>query len=186
MGEGASHQGALHEAFNMAMLWKLPVIFIIENNGYAMGTSVARSSNVHEFYKLGAAYNMPSFQVDGMQCETVHEAIESAVANARKGDGPTLLEMKTYRYKGHSMSDASTYRTKDEVDEYKLKDPIESVLTTIKNNKWASVSELEAIENRVKDIVTESVKFGEDSPYPTVDELYKDVYAQTDYPFIKE
>ena len=186
MGEGASHQGALHEAFNMAMLWKLPVIFIIENNGYAMGTSVERSSNVHEFYKLGSAYEMPSFQVDGMQCETVHEAIESAVARARKGDGPTLLEMKTYRYKGHSMSDASTYRTKDEVEEYKLKDPIESVLLTIKNNKWASDAELEAIEKRVKDMVMESVKFGEESPYPTVDELYKDVYTQTDYPFIRE
>lgn len=186
MGEGASHQGALHEAFNMAMLWKLPVIFIIENNGYAMGTSVERSSNVHEFYKLGSAYEMPSFQVDGMHCETVHEAVESAVARARKGDGPTLLEMKTYRYKGHSMSDASTYRTKDEVAEYKLKDPIESVLAVIKKNKWASDSELEATEKRVKDIVAESVKFGEDSPYPEVDELYKDVYTQEDYPFIKE
>lgn len=186
MGEGASHQGALHEAFNMAMLWKLPVIFIIENNGYAMGTSVERSSNVHEFYKLGAAYEMPSFQIDGMHCETVHEAVELAVARARKGDGPTLLEMKTYRYKGHSMSDASTYRTKDEVEEYKLKDPIEGVLAVIKNSKWASADDLEAIEKRVKDIVTESVKFGEESPYPTVDELYKDVYTQEDYPFIKE
>lgn len=186
MGEGASHQGALHEAFNMAMLWKLPVIFIIENNGYAMGTSVERSSNVHEFYKLGAAYEMPSFQIDGMHCETVHEAVELAVARARKGDGPTLLEMKTYRYKGHSMSDASTYRTKVEVEEYKLKDPIESVLLHIKNNKWASADELDAIEKRVKDSVAESVKFGEESPYPTVDELYKDVYVQEDYPFIKE
>lgn len=186
MGEGASHQGALHEAFNMAMLWKLPVIFIIENNGYAMGTSVERSSNVHEFYKLGAAYEMPSFQIDGMHCETVHEAVELAVDRARKGDGPTLLEMKTYRYKGHSMSDASTYRTKDEVEEYKLKDPIEGVLAVIKNSKWASADDLEAIEKRVKDIVAESVKFGEESPYPTVDELYKDVYTQEDYPFIKE
>ena len=142
--------------------------------------------NVHDFYKLGSAYDMPSFQVDGMHCETVHEAIESAVANARKGNGPTLLEMKTYRFKGHSMSDASTYRTKVEVEEYKLKDPIESVLLTIKNNKWATPTELEEIEKRVKDIVAESVKFGEDSPYPTVDELYKDVYTQEDYPFIKE
>lgn len=186
MGEGASHQGALHEAFNMAMLWKLPVIFIIENNGYAMGTSVERSSNVHDFYKLGSAYEMPSFQVDGMQCEMVHEAVESAVVRARKGDGPTLLEMKTYRYKGHSMSDASTYRTKVEVEEYKLKDPIESVLLTIKNNKWLTDADIEAIEKRIKDTVAESVKFGEESPYPTVDELYKDVYTQEDYPFIKE
>lgn len=186
MGDGAVRQGSLHETFNMAMLWKLPVIFIIENNNYAMGTSVERTSNVHDLYKLGLAYDMPSFQVDGMKCETVHEAIESAVARARKGDGPTLLEMKTYRYKGHSMSDAQTYRTKDEVKEYQAQDPIENVLATIKKNKWASDTDIEAIEKKVEDIVAESVKFGEDSPYPTADELYKDVYSQTDYPYIIE
>jgi pyruvate dehydrogenase E1 component alpha subunit len=186
MGDGAVRQGALHETFNMAMLWKLPVIFIIENNSYAMGTSVERTSNVHELYKIGLSYDMPSFAVDGMRCEAVHNAIESAVARARKGDGPTLLEMKTYRYKGHSMSDAQTYRTKDEVAEYKLQDPIEQVLATIKTNKWATESDLEAVEKRVDDIVAESVKFGEESPYPTVDELYKDVYMQEDYPYIIE
>ena len=186
MGEGAAHQGALHEAFNMAMFWKLPVIFIIENNGYAMGTSVERSSNVHDFYKLGSAYDMPSFQVDGMSCEAVHLAIDSAVTNARKGNGPTLLEMKTYRYKGHSMSDASTYRTKDEVEAYKQKDPIENVLNTIKKNKWLTAEELDEIKKRVTAIVAESVKFGEESPYPLPEELYQDVYEQTDYPFIKE
>jgi pyruvate dehydrogenase E1 component alpha subunit len=186
MGDGAVRQGALHEAFNMAMLWKLPVIFIIENNHYAMGTSVERTSNVHDLYKIGLSYEMPSYQVDGMNCEPVHEAIELAAARARKGDGPTLLEMKTYRYKGHSMSDAQTYRTKDEVEEYKHKDPIESVLTIIKNNKWLNDADIEVIEKRVDDIVAESVKFGEDSPYPTVDELYKDVYTQTDYPYIIE
>src|ERR1035437_9486657 len=186
MGDGAVRQGALHETFNMAMFWKLPVIFIIENNYYAMGTSVERTSNVHNLYKLGLAYDMSSFAVDGMTCEAVHEAIESAVARARKGDGPTLLEMETYRYKGHSMSDAQTYRTKEEVKEHQTQDPIQKVLTTIKNNKWLSDTDIEAIEKRVDDIVAESVKFGEDSPYPTVDELYKDVYTQTDYPFIKE
>ncbi len=186
MGDGAVRQGALHETFNMAMLWKLPVIFIIENNNYAMGTSVERTSNVHELYKIGASYEMPSFAVDGMKCEDVHNAIEAAVDRARKGDGPTLLEMKTYRYKGHSMSDAQTYRTKDEVAEYKLKDPIELVLTTIKNNKWANEADLEAIEKRVEDVVDESVKFAEESPYPPVDELYKDVYTQVDYPYIME
>jgi len=186
MGDGAVRQGALHEAFNMAMLWKLPVIFIIENNNYAMGTSVERTSNVHDLWKLGLAYDMPSKPVDGMTCEAVHEAIEEAVARARKGDGPTLLEMKTYRYKGHSMSDAQTYRTKDEVKEYQAQDPIEKVLATIKKNKWLSDKEIEAIEQKVDDIVAESVKFGEESPYPTPDELYKDVYVQDDYPYIVE
>ncbi|HET8962435.1 MAG TPA: pyruvate dehydrogenase (acetyl-transferring) E1 component subunit alpha [Chitinophagales bacterium] len=186
MGDGAVRQGALHETFNMAMLWKLPVIFIIENNNYAMGTSVERTSNVLELYKIGLGYEMPSYAVDGMRCESVHEAIESAVARARKGDGPTLLEMKTYRYKGHSMSDAQTYRTKEEVAEYKLQDPIEQVLSTIKNNKWASDADLETIEKRVEEVVSESVKFAEESPFPTVDELYKDVYTQEDYPFIME
>ncbi|MCE9538653.1 MAG: pyruvate dehydrogenase (acetyl-transferring) E1 component subunit alpha, partial [Bacteroidetes bacterium] len=186
MGDGAVRQGALHEAFNMAMFWKLPVIFIIENNYYAMGTSVERTSNVHNLYKIGLAYDMPSFPVDGMTCEAVHEAVETAVARARRGDGPTLLEMETYRYKGHSMSDAQTYRTKEEVKEYQTQDPIEKVLVTIKKNNWLSEADIEVIEKRVESIVAESVKFGEDSPYPTVDELYKDVYTQTDYPYIIE
>ena len=184
MGDGAVRQGALHEAFNMAMLWKLPVIFIIENNNYAMGTSVERTSNVHELYKIGSSYEMPSKAVDGMTCEAVHEAIEEAVTRARKGDGPTLLEMKTYRYKGHSMSDAQTYRTKDEVKGYQAQDPIEKVLNTIKKNNWATEADIEAIEKKVDDIVAESVQFGEESPYPTPDELYKDVYDQADYPYI--
>ena len=184
MGDGAVRQGALHEAFNMAMLWKLPVIFIIENNNYAMGTSVERTSNVHDLWKLGLSYEMPAYPVDGMTCEAVHEAIEEAVARARKGDGPTLLEMKTYRYKGHSMSDAQSYRTKDEVKEYQAQDPIEKVLATIRKNNWMSETDIEAAEQKVEDIVNESVKFGEDSPYPTPDELYKDVYTQTDYPYI--
>jgi pyruvate dehydrogenase E1 component alpha subunit len=186
MGDGAVRQGALHEAFNMAMLWKLPVIFIIENNNYAMGTSVERTSNVHDLYKIGISYDMPSKAVDGMTCETVHEAIEEAAVRARKGDGPTLLEMKTYRYKGHSMSDAQTYRTKDEVKEYIAKDPIEKVLATIKKNKWMSDADIEAAEKKVEDIVNESVQFGEESPYPTADELFKDVYDQADYPYITD
>lgn len=184
MGDGAVRQGALHEAFNMAMLWKLPVIFIIENNNYAMGTSVERTSNVHDLYKIGLSYEMPSEAVDGMTCETVHDSIERAVARARKGEGPTLLEMKTYRYKGHSMSDAQTYRTKEEVKEYQAQDPIEKVLATIKKNKWLNDQQIEEVEQRVDAIVAESVQFGEESPYPTPDELYKDVYEQGDYPYI--
>ena len=151
-----------------------------------MGTSVERTSNVHDLYKIGLGYEMPSYQVDGMNCETVHEAVSVAVARARKGDGPSLLEMKTYRYKGHSMSDAATYRTKAEVEEFKHKDPIESVLATIKKNKYATDKELEAIEEKIKAQVEESVKFAEESPYPDPSELYKDVYVQEDYPYIKD
>ncbi len=186
MGDGAVRQGALHEAFNMAMTWKLPVIFIVENNMYAMGTSVERTSNVHELWKLGLAYDMPSKPVDGLTVEAVHEAIEEAVARARRGDGPTFLEMKTYRYKGHSMSDAQTYRTKDEVKEYQEQDPIQKVLSTLQNNKWISEKEIEVIDERVKAIVDESVKFAEESPYPDPSELFNDVYFDQGYPFIIE
>lgn len=186
MGDGAVRQGALHEAFNMAMLWKLPVVFIIENNNYAMGTSVQRTSNVHDLYKLGLSYEMPSFQVDGMRCEDVHEAIESAAERARKGEGPTLLEMKTYRYRGHSMSDPAKYRTKEEVDEYKSKDPIEQVLSTIMKNKWMTEADVEATEAKVKALVDESVQFAEESPFPEPHELYEDVYVQADYPYITD
>lgn len=186
MGDGAVRQGALHEAFNMAMNWKLPVIFVIENNHYAMGTSVERTSNVHDLWKLGLAYDMPSKPVDGMSPEAVHEAMEEAVARARKGDGPTLLEMKTYRYRGHSMSDPQTYRTKEEVEEYKSQDPIEKVLDVLKTNNWIGEKEIEAAEARVKAIVEESVVFAEESPFPDASELYKDVYTDADYPFIIE
>lgn len=186
MGDGAVRQGAFHETMNMAMAWKLPVVFIIENNQYAMGTSVERSSNVTELYELARAYEMPSFPADGMRCEAVHEAVASAVSNARKGNGPTLLEMKTYRYKGHSMSDPANYRTKDEVEEYKAKDPIEHTLDILKANKWITDAQVEATEKKIKDVVDDSVKFADESPYPDPSELYKDVYKQEDYPFIMD
>jgi pyruvate dehydrogenase E1 component alpha subunit len=186
MGDGAVRQGALHETFNMAMLWKLPVIFIIENNNYAMGTSVQRTSNVHDLYKIGLGYDMPSFQVDGMRCETVHEAIAEAADRARKGDGPTLLEMKTYRYRGHSMSDPAKYRTKEEVEEYKAQDPIEQAIVVLKDNGWIDDAGVEAMEAKIEAIVQESVKFAEESPFPEPEELYKDIYAEPDYPFIME
>lgn len=186
MGDGAIRQGAFHEALNMAMTWKLPVIFIIENNNYAMGTSVGRTSNVTDLYKLGQAFDMPSFPVDGMSPEAVHEAMESALERARKGDGPTLLEMNTYRYKGHSMSDPAKYRSKDEVETYKSKDPIEHCRNMILKNKWLSEDEIEAINNKVNDVVEESVRFAEESPYPDPTELFKDVYTQEDYPYIIE
>jgi len=185
MGDGAVRQGAFHEALNMAMTWKLPVIFIIENNNYAMGTSVERTSNVTHLYKLGSAFDMPSEPVDGMDPEAVHDAMEKAVERARKGNGPTLLEMETYRYKGHSMSDPAKYRTKEEVETYKSKDPIETSKAKLLAEKWATEKEIEAINKKVNDIVDESVKFADESPYPEPDELYKDVYSD-DYPYIVE
>lgn len=186
MGDGAVRQGAFHETFNLAMLWKLPVIFIIENNKYAMGTSVERTSNVHELYKLGLSYDMPSVQVDGMRCEDVHEVIEEAVARARKGDGPTLVEAVTYRYKGHSMSDPQKYRSKEEVEKYKDQDPILQVLDVIYKKKYATEKEIEAIEEKVKAIVEEAVEFAEESPFPEPEDLWKYAYLEENYPFIKE
>jgi pyruvate dehydrogenase E1 component alpha subunit len=183
-GDGAARQGMLHETFNLAMLWKLPVIFICENNNYAMGTSVERTSNVTDIYKLADAYEMPADMVDGMSPEAVHEAVARAVKRAREGGGPTLLEMKTYRYKGHSMSDPQKYRSKDEVEEYKEKDPIEHCKTVLLTEFGLAEADIEVINDRVKDIVEESVRFAEDSPWPSDDELLKDVYKQEDYPFI--
>jgi pyruvate dehydrogenase E1 component alpha subunit len=185
-GDGASRQGMLHETFNMAMLWKLPVIFICENNNYAMGTSIERTSNVLDIYKFADAYDMPGDSIDGMSPEAVHEAIERAARRARDGDGPTLIEMKTYRYRGHSMSDPGKYRSKDEVEEYKIKDPIEHVLKVIKEREYASEEEIETINAKVKAIVEESVEFAENSPWPDVSEVYKDIYTQEDYPFIMD
>lgn len=186
MGDGAVRQGAFHEAFNMAMLWKLPVVFIVENNAYAMGTSVERTSNVTDLYKLGSAYEMPSFPVDGMSVEDVHEAMQNAVEHARSGKGPVFLEMNTYRYRGHSMSDPAKYRTKEEVENYKAKDPIEMVRHTLIENKLATEAEIEAINEKINTIVEDSVTFAEESPYPDPSELYKDVYNQEDYPYIIE
>jgi pyruvate dehydrogenase E1 component alpha subunit len=184
MGDGAVRQGALHEAFNLAMLWKLPVIFAIENNGYAMGTSVKRSSNVTELYTLGESYDMPSEPVDAMNVEAVHEAVARAAERARAGEGPTLLELRTYRYKGHSMSDPQKYRSKEEVEEYKHRDPIESVRKSILDKKVATEKELEAINQKVNAQVEESVKFAEESNYPDPSEAMKDIYEQQDYPFV--
>jgi pyruvate dehydrogenase E1 component subunit alpha len=185
-GDGAARQGALHETFNMAMMWKLPVIFVVENNGYAMGTSVGRSSNVTKISTLGEAYNMPSESVDAMQCLPVHEAVERAAERARKGEGPTFLEMCTYRYKGHSMSDPAKYRTKEEVEAYKKLDPIETTLDTILKKKYATQQQVDEIIARVDKEIDDCVKFAEESPYPDDSELYKDIYTQQDYPYLME
>lgn len=186
LGDGAARQGSLYETFNMAMTWKLPVIFIIENNNYAMGTSVERTSNVTDLSKLGLSFEMPSASVDGMRPEAVADAISIAVERGRKGEGPTLLDIRTYRYKGHSMSDPQKYRTKEEVLDYQAQDPIEHVLDVIKTNKWLTEAQIKKIQDEVKAQIEESVTFAEESPYPTADELYKDVYMQEDYPYVKD
>jgi pyruvate dehydrogenase E1 component alpha subunit len=183
-GDGAARQGMLHEVFNLAMLWKLPVIFVCENNNYAMGTSVERTSNVIDIYKLADGYEMPADKLDGMSPEAVHEGIARAAKRAREGDGPTLLEMKTYRYKGHSVSDPQKYRSKDEVEEYKDQDPINKVSKTILENNYASAAELKAIDDKIAVIIEASVKFAEESPWPDDSELLKDVYIDSSYPFI--
>jgi pyruvate dehydrogenase E1 component alpha subunit len=183
-GDGAARQGILHESFNLAMLWNLPIIYICENNNYAMGTSVQRSSNVVDIYQLGAGYSMNAEQVDGMNPEAVHEAVAKAVQRAREKGGPTLLEIDTYRYKGHSISDPQKYRTKEEVEEYKIKDPITLIRKSIIENSMATDAELNEIDKRCEEVINASVKFAEDSPLPDDDEVLKDVYVDKNYPFI--
>jgi len=184
-GDGAARQGVVHETFNMAMNWKLPVVFIVENNGYAMGTSVARTANHGNIWELGLAYEMPCKPVDGMNPVKVAKAIYEAVEYARNGKGPTFLEMKTYRYRGHSMSDAQHYRTKDEVAEYKKIDPIKQVLAVIEEKKYATEEDIKDINLAVKEEVNACEKFAEESPYPDKN-LYRDVvYQQENYPFLK-
>ncbi len=184
MGDGAVRQGAFHETLNMAMTLKLPVLFIIENNGYAMGTSVKRTSNVTDLYTLGEAYDMPSFPVDAMNVENVHHAVTEAAERARKGDGPTLLEFRTYRYKGHSISDPGKYRSKEEVEDYKQQDPVIQCMNAILEYNLASEDDLKAIEDKVKQQVEDAIQFADESDFPDPAEALKDVYVQKDYPFI--
>jgi pyruvate dehydrogenase E1 component alpha subunit len=151
-----------------------------------MGTSVERTSNVTDLSKIGLSYEMPSKSVNGMSPEAVHEAISEACDRARRGDGPTLLDIRTYRYKGHSMSDPQKYRSKEEVNEWMEQDPIDHCLEVIKSNNWLSDKGITEIQDWVKKEVEESVEFAENSPYPEAHELYEDVYTQTDYPYIIE
>ncbi len=186
MGDGAVRQGAFHEALNMAMTMKIPVIFVIENNGYAMGTSVQRTSNVTELYQLGEAYDIPSSAVDAMSVEAVHVAVAEAAERARKGNGPTLLEFRTYRYKGHSMSDPAKYRTKEELESYKKRDPIEQIRDVLLKKKYATEADLKAIDDKIKDQVQECVDFAENSDWPEASEAYTDVYAEDNYPYVTD
>jgi pyruvate dehydrogenase E1 component alpha subunit len=184
MGDGAVRQGSLHETFNLAMLWKLPVVFICENNGYAMGTSVERTANHTDIWKLGLGYEMPSKPVDGMKPEVVAKEVYEAVERARKGGGPSFLEIRTYRYRGHSMSDAQHYRTKEEVAKKQQEDPINYVLHHIYQKNWATEEEIAKVDKRVKDRVKECEKFADESPYPDKNVMYDVVYEQEDYPFL--
>lgn len=186
MGDGAIRQGILHETFNMAMNWKIPVVFLIENNNYAMGTSVDRTTNVTDLSEIGKSYDMPSKSVDGMKVTEVHDAMAWAADHARSGKGPVLLDIRTYRYKGHSMSDPQKYRTKEEVEKYKAQDPVLFVKDILLKNKFITEEGLAEILDRVKATVEESVKFAEDSPTPEASELYKDIYVEDDYPYIMD
>jgi pyruvate dehydrogenase E1 component alpha subunit len=177
-GDGASNQGQVYESFNMAQLWKLPAIYIIENNQYAMGTSIERSSSTTQLSQRGASFGIPGEQVDGMDVLAVRDAVKKAVDRARAGEGPYILEVKTYRYRGHSMSDPAKYRTKEEVDEVKkTRDPIDHIKTLLAAAN-ATEDELKAIDNEIKAIVAEAVQFAQESPEPDPSELYTDVYVE--------
>ena len=185
-GDGAARQGALYESFNMAMTWQLPVLYICENNGYAMGTSVKRTSNVTEIYQVGEAFDIPSKDVDGMSPESVHEALMEAADHIRAGKGPYFLEIKTYRYRGHSVSDPAKYRTKEELESYKALDPVILTEERIINNKIASSDEVKVLKEAVEQEINDAVSFAEESPLPSPEELYNHNYVQEDYPFIRD
>jgi pyruvate dehydrogenase E1 component alpha subunit len=177
-GDGASNQGQVFEAMNMAQLWKLPVVFIIENNQYAMGTSVKRSHSDTHLYRRGAAFGIPGMEVDGMDVIAVREAGRQAVEHARNGEGPYVLEMKTYRYRGHSMSDPAKYRTREEVDHIRdTSDPIKRCEQRLKDNGFSDEEKLKEIDKEIKAIVKAAADFSLESPEPGADELFTDIYA---------
>jgi pyruvate dehydrogenase E1 component alpha subunit len=178
-GDGAANQGQVYESFNMAELWKLPVVFVVENNQYAMGTSVERSSAETQIYKRGVSFNIPGEAVDGMDVQAVAEAGARAAAFARSGKGPTILEMKTYRYRGHSMSDPAKYRTREEVDEVrKTRDPIDHLREKMEALGYADEAAMKQIDAEVKKIVADAAEFARTAPEPDPADLYTDVYAE--------
>jgi pyruvate dehydrogenase E1 component alpha subunit len=178
-GDGAANQGQVYESFNMAELWSLPVVYIIENNQYAMGTSIERSSSETHLFKRGASFRIPGEEVDGMDVVAVREAAARAAEHARSGGGPYILEMKTYRYRGHSMSDPAKYRTREEVDEVrKTRDPIEHLEELLESLGFADEAALKAIDADVKRVVAEAAEFARTSPEPDAAELYTDVYLE--------
>ena len=178
-GDGAANQGQVYETFNMAAIWDLPVIFVIENNQYAMGTAQTRSTSTKDIYHRGEAFGIPGEMVDGMDVLAVKDAGERAVAHCRKGKGPYILEVKTYRYRGHSMSDPAKYRTREEVQKMREeRDAIEHVRALILEGKHATEDELKAIDKDIKAIVNESADFAKESPLPALEELWTDIYAE--------
>ncbi|WP_120632849.1 pyruvate dehydrogenase (acetyl-transferring) E1 component subunit alpha [Ruegeria sp. EL01] len=177
-GDGAANQGQVYETFNMAAIWSLPVVFVIENNQYAMGTSQARSTSTKDIYHRGEAFGIPGEIVNGMDVMAVKEAGEKAVAHCRAGKGPYILEVKTYRYRGHSMSDPAKYRTREEVQKVREQsDPIEHVRELLLSGKHASEDDLKAIDKEIKEIVNKAAEFSKESPEPSLDELWTDIYA---------
>ncbi len=177
-GDGAANQGQVYETFNMAAIWSLPVVFVIENNQYAMGTSQARSTSTKDIYHRGEAFGIPGEIVDGMDVLAVKAAGEKAVAHCRAGKGPYILEIKTYRYRGHSMSDPAKYRTREEVQKVREQsDPIEHVRELLLTGKHATEDDLKAIDKEIKEIVNQAAEFSKESPEPSVEELWTDIYA---------
>lgn len=184
-GDGAARQGALYESFNMAKTWNLPVLYVCENNNYAMGTSVERTSSLTNIYKVGDVFEIPSKAVDGMDPVAVHHAFKEAADSIRAGNGPYFLEVETYRYKGHSVSDPAKYRTKEELKSYQDKDPLKMLEKKLSEESIASPEEIKEIKDKIKNIIEESVKFAEESDFPDPSELYDDNYIEDDYPFLK-
>ena len=179
-GDGAANQGQVYESFNMAELWGLPVVYVIENNQYAMGTSVARSSSETHLFKRGASFNIPGVEVDGMDVVAVRDAGLAAAEHARSGKGPFILEMKTYRYRGHSMSDPGKYRTREEIDAVrKTRDPIEHLQERLESQDLIDEATMKAIDAEVKSIIADSAEFARTAPEPEPAELYTDVYVET-------
>ena len=177
-GDGAANQGQVYESFNMAALWKLPIIFVIENNGYAMGTAVKRSSAETHFYRRGTAFRIPGMDVDGMDVLKIRQGAEQALAYVRDGNGPVLMELNTYRYRGHSMSDPAKYRSREEVNEMREKhDPIEAAKTELLK-RGISEDKIKEIDKRIRATVTEAADFSENSPEPAPAELYTDVLVE--------
>ncbi len=182
-GDGAARQGALYESLNMAATWKLPVLYACENNHYAMGTSVERTSNITEIYKIGGVFEIPAEPVDAMNPESVHSAFDKAAKHIRSGKGPYFLELNTYRYKGHSVSDPAKYRSKEELKEYQERDPVKQLEKKILGDGIAREDEILQIKESVKETVTKAVEFAEASPLPDPKDLYNDNYVQKDFPF---
>ncbi len=178
-GDGAANQGQVYESFNMAQLWKLPVVYVIENNRYAMGTSVSRASAQTDFSRRGLSFGIPGEQVDGMDVRAVREAATRAIEHARSGQGPYILEMQTYRYRGHSMSDPAKYRSKDEVQRMREEhDPIEQVRARLQREFKVGEDELKAIDAKVREIVNDAAEFATHDPEPDVSELYTDILLE--------